>query len=326
MTRSPRTLPLTGLFSYLAVTGVLLVAGCAAHRGQWNVASPYRDPTTLQKGEILHLATGRVVTASQLIEYLSHFRVIFVGETHDSLDDHDVELALLKGLHERSSGSLALGLEMLPVDAQADLDAYVRGELEEEAFVRLWTRYWGHTFRYYEQILHYVRDHRIKMLALNTTDDLRKAIRERPVEEIDPALADRLPEMDLEDPYHRAMTQAIFEAHRMGPQDLEAFYRVQVLWDETMAQAAADYLRSPEGRERRLVVIAGGHHVRYGYGIPRRLFRRVPLPYVIVLPLAVEIPENKKARLMDVDAPVLPMPPGDFVWAVGYRDLEDLSD
>jgi uncharacterized iron-regulated protein len=121
------------------------------------------------------------------------------------------------------------------------------------------------------------------------------------------------------------MTEAIFDAHRMGPKDTEAFYRVQVLWDETMAQTAADYLSSPEGEGKRLVIFAGGHHVRHGYGIPRRLFRRIPVPYVIVLPFAVEIPENKQDRMMDVEAPALPMPPGDFVWAVGYTDLEDVQ-
>jgi len=291
-----------------------------------HVASPYAEPAALQKGQILHLATGRIVSESEFLEYLSYYRVIFVGETHDSIDDHAVEFAVLEGLHQRWPGKLALGLEMLPRNAQADLDAYVEGGMDEEAFARVWTRHWGHTFPYYEKILRYARDHRIKVLALNVEDDLKKAVREKPVQEIEADLADRLPEMDLADPHHRAMTQAIFEAHRMGPQDMEAFYRVQVLWDETMAQTAADYLRSPEGKGKRLVILAGGNHVRHGYGIPRRLFRRIPVPYVIVLPFAVEIPENKRDRMMDVQAPELPMPPGDFVWAVGYTDLEDIRE
>jgi uncharacterized iron-regulated protein len=309
----------------LSVSLLALLAGCAAHGPHLNVESPYRDPATLQKGEILHLATGRIVSERQLLEYLCRYRVIYVGETHDSLDDHAVEFTLLKGLYERSPGNLALGLEMLPRNTQADLDAYIRGEMDEEAFKRLWTIHWGHTFAYYDEILGYARKHRIKVLALNTDDDLKKAVRERPVEEIDSDLAERLPEMDMSDPYHRAATESIFAAHHMGPQDTEAFYRVQVLWDEAMAQTAAEYLESPEGQGKQLVIFAGGHHVRYGYGIPRRLFRRVPLPFVIVLPLAAEIPENKRDRMMDVEAPALPMPPGDFLWAVGYTDLEDVK-
>lgn len=308
------------------MTVLLVLAGCAANRAQRETAGPYEDPRALKKGEILHLETGRLFSEPELIEYLSHYRVIFVGETHDSIDDHAVELAILRGLHDRWAGQMALGLEMLPRKTQGELDAYVQGEMEEDAFARVWVKHWGHTFRYYEAILRFAREHRIKVLALNADDDLRKAVREKPVEELDPGLAERLPEMDLEDPHHRAMTEAIFAAHKMGPRDTEAFYRVQVLWDETMAQTAADFLQSPEGQGKRLVIFAGGHHIRYGYGIPRRLFQRVPLPYAIVLPFAVEIPENKRDRMMDVKAPDLPMPPGDFVWAVGYTDLEDVKE
>lgn len=305
---------------------LVVFGGCSAHRPQLRVASPYRDPGTLEKGQILHLATGKILTESQLLRYLSCYRVVYVGETHDSIDDHSVEFTILEGLHDRHGGNLVLGLEMLPRDVQADLDAYVRGEMDEQAFRSLWTRYWGHTFDYYEQILHYARDHRIKALALNVEDDLRKAVRSKPIGEIEPDLADRLPEMDLEDPYHKAATEAVFAAHHMGPQDRAAFYRVQVLWDETMARTGAEYLKSPEGSGKRLVIFAGGNHVRYGYGIPRRLFRRLPVPYVIVLPFAVEIPENKRDRMMDVEEPTLPMPPADILWAVGYRDLKDIKE
>ncbi len=312
-------------FSLLSVSLLALLAGCAAPRTHLNVESPYNDLAALQKGQILHLATGQILSELQLLEYLCRYRVIYIGETHDSLDDHAVQSTLFQGLHERSPENLALGLEMLPRNAQADLDAYIRGEMDQEGFRRLWTLHWGHTFPYYEEILGYAREHGIKVLALNTDKALKKAVREKPVEEIESDRADRLPELDRNDPHHRAAIEAIFEAHHMGPRDTEAFYRVQVLWDEAMAQTAAEYLESPEGQGKQLVVFAGGHHVRYGYGIPRRLFRRVPVPFVIVLPLAVEIPENKQDRMMDVEAPTLPMPPGDFLWAVGYTDLEDLK-
>ncbi len=312
-------------FPTVAVLMLVLTAGCAARQARPNTESPYRDPATLEKGQILHLPTGTIVSEQELLAYLHPLRVIYVGETHDSLDDHAVQLTLIKGLHERAPGRLALGLEMLPRSTQADLDAYIRGEMDEASFRKVWTLYWGHTFPYYEQILGYARRHRITTLALNTDEDLKKAVREAPVDRIEDGVADRLPEMDLDDPYHRAATEAIFEAHQMGPKNTEAFYRVQVLWDEFMAETAANYLASPEGRGKQLVILAGGNHVRYGYGIPRRLFRRISLPYAIVLPTALEIPENKQDRLMDVEAPALPMPPADFIWAVGYTSLEDLN-
>jgi len=287
-------------------------------------ASPYREPLSLEKGDILHVETGRLFTASELLDYVSLFPVVYVGETHDSVDDHEVQLAVLKGLCERFPGQVAVGIEMLPRSAQPELDAYLREDLSEDGLARTWVRHWGHTFRAYRPILRFAREQGVPMLALNADSDVRQAIRESPPERLPPETARRLPELDMGDPYHRALNQSFFRAHPMGPAGQEAFYRVQVLWDETMAETAAAYLQSPRGRGKHLLILAGGNHVRYGFGVPRRLFRRVPLPYVIVSPFTVEVPEDKRDRLMDVDLPPLPMKPADFLWAVGYRDLDDV--
>ena len=33
------------------------------------------------------------------------------------------------------------------------------------------------------------------------------------------------------------------------------------------------------------------------------------------------VPEDKRERLMDVDLPLIPLLPGDFIWLVEYEDL-----
>jgi hypothetical protein len=113
----------------------------------------------------------------------------------------------------------------------------------------------------------------------------------------------------------------MFGGHQAGPGVEEGFLRVQMLWDETMAQTAAEYLQGA-GRGKRLLVLAGGNHVRYGFGIPRRLFRRLPLAYAIVDTYAVEVPEDKRETFMDVELPKLPLRAADVYWATGYEDLE----
>ena len=311
------------LFGFFSI---LFLAGCAAKRVEMNVASPYLDPATLQKGRILHLATGRLLTEPELLDYLSHVPVVYIGETHDNVDDHEVQFSIIKGLQERLPGNLVIGLEMLPRSSQAMVNAYVRGRLDEKEFARLWVKNWGHTFAYYREILGYARDQHIPLLALNTDKDLKQAVRKHALHELDPETAARLPDMDRNDPYYEARTRSIFKGHSMGPRVADAFMRIQILWDETMAETAAEFLTSPEGEGKHLVILAGGRHVTYGFGIPRRLFRRISLPYAIVSPLTVEMPEDKKDRLMDVTLPELPMSPADFYWAVGYRDLEDLKE
>lgn len=301
----------------------LLFTACAGPAPRLRVESPYRDPATLEKGQILHLATGRLLTEGELIEYLAPYPVVYVGESHDSVDDHAVELAVLEGLAARFPGRVTLGMEMLRRPSQPEVDAYLRGDLDEKAFLRVWQENWGpRSFPYYRAILHFARDRGIPILALNAGNDLKEAVREKGIDGLDPEMTARLPEMDFTDPYHRAFIAGMFGGHAAGADHLDVFYRIQVLWDETMAETAAQYLAAHQGEGRHLVVIAGGNHVRYGFGIPRRVFRRAPLAYTIVDPYTVEIPEAKRGELMDVELPELPMRPADVYWAVGYEDLE----
>jgi uncharacterized iron-regulated protein len=304
----------------LVVLALIALVGCATSKESVSVESPYVDPRTLQVGQILHLATGRLLTESETFEYVSWFPVVYVGESHDSADDHAIELRVLKAVEERFPGQVALGVEMLERPFQPDANAFVRGEMSPKNFQRVWQRSWG-DFSSYRDILLFVRDKKIPLVALNADQATRRAVRESPGT---PGAVKDLPEMDLRDPYHKAYVEAMLGGHTKEAKDPEAFYRIQVLWDETMAETAAEYLKSPEGKGRRLVVFAGSAHVRYGFGIPRRLFRRMALPFVIVEPhvkqAAVEVPKEK---LMDVEVPSLPLRPADIYWSVGYRDVRD---
>ena len=307
----------------LAAFAGLFLEGCAPEGPILRVESPYRDPSTLEAGQILHLATGRLLTEPELIDYLSPYRVVYVGESHTNVEAHAVELTILADLEKRFPGGVALGLEMLRRPDQEGVDAYLRGTMDEKTFVKLWERSWGpRTFPSYRGIMHLAREKKIPVLALNAARELADAVGERGIEGLDPADAKRLPQMDLDDPYERAFLEAIFRAHTGGSRKMEVFDQVQVLWEETMAQTAAGYLTSSEGKQRRLVIFAGADHVRYGFGIPRRLFRRLPLPYSILCAHPVEIPEDALDELMDVDLPELPMRPADVYWAVGYESLE----
>jgi len=306
-----------GLYLGLAL---LSLAGCAATSRSLGPESPYVDPRSLRVGEILHLATGRRLTTPEALDYVCRFPVVYVGEAHDNAEAHAVQLAVLKAMQACFPEQVALGLEMLQRPFQSDADAFVRGDMSERDFQRVWQESWG-DFAAYRELLHFAREKRIPLLALNASAAARKAVREQPPSAMTPEAARELPEIDVGDPYHRAYVKALLGGHPKGS-SIDALYRVQLLWDETMAETAAGYLQSPAGRGRRLLVLAGGTHVRYGFGIPRRLFRRIPLPFVIVEPYVhgagVEVPKDRR---MDGDLPALPLRPADIYWAVRYRDV-----
>lgn len=322
----------TGFMKFLLILAgcaiVLAQSGCSMigprHKLAWD--SPYKDVSSLEEGQIVHLPTGVLVTKDQLIDMVDRARIVYVGETHDNINAHKVELAILKALDERHPGAVAVGMEMLTRDSQKVCDQWTSGELDEKAFVKTWVDDWTNDYAYYRDILEYIRDRHVPLLALRASDDWLDRVKNQESENPsgqNSGEKEPLPEMDVSDSYHRSQIEAVFHEHPSHGEDFETFYKVQVLWDESMAQSIDNYLGSAQGRDKQVIVFAGSQHVEHGFGIPRRLFRRVALPYVIVLTVATKDCPGKKHKSMKVTMPEVPLLPGDFAWVVSYDNLED---
>jgi predicted metalloprotease with PDZ domain len=72
-----------------------------------------------------------------------------------------------------------------------------------------------------------------------------------------------------------------------------------------------------------MVTVTGGWHVRYGFGLPKKVIRRMPMPYGIVLPQELSTAEQKEGRLMEAELPEVPLLPADFVWYVPFGSVEE---
>ncbi|MFZ5863968.1 MAG: ChaN family lipoprotein [Nitrospirota bacterium] len=284
--------------------------------------SPYRPLEGLPEGTIFHVPSGVELTRDQLFDLVSAARVIYVGESHDNVRHHRVQLDILRTLAERYPGQVALGMEMFQRPSQASLDQWTRGELSDKDFESLWYENWTEDYAYYREILEFVRDRHVPLIALNVAERTVHALSNAGPDALSPEERAALPEIDTHDPYHRQQMEAVFGGHVKGS-GFDPFYRTMLLWDETMAQSVADYLTSPAGRDKRLVVLAGGGHIAYGFGIPRRAFRRAPLPYVTVIPHTdtAAAPAERPEMVMPVEPVSVPLPLADIVWAVGYEDL-----
>ncbi len=307
------------------LAAVALMSACATtpKAPLGNPQLPYPPPHDPQVGDVLHLPFGQYVSEETMLAVVSDARIVYVGETHDNPASHRLELAVLKTMAERYPGRVAVGLEMFTPDQQSALDRWVAGESSEKEFLKEsnWYGTWRMDFAYYRDILLFAREHRIPVIGLNAPKDLVRQVGRGSAEELDPKLRAQLPAMDMDDPYQKALTEAIYGGHEMGQAGLDGFLRVQTLWDETMAQNIAEYLAGPAGKDRRMVVMAGGNHVRYGFGIPRRVFRRLPTSYALVGSKEVVIPEDKQDRLMDVEIPDFPLLPYDFMAFTAYESL-----
>lgn len=288
-----------------------------------NPENPYPLGQSPQVGDILHVPTGTMVNEAEMLAAVSDVHIVYVGETHDNPASHRIQLGVLEAMTERWPGQVSLGMEMFTRKQQPVLDRWVAGELSEKAFLKEadWYSVWSMDFALYRDLMNYARENRIPVIGLNADKDLVKTVGRSTLAVMTEEDRLRLPKMDLADPYQTAMVEAIYGGHAAGASHLAGFQRVQTLWDETMAEGIADYLLGCLDGTRRMVVLAGGNHVRYGFGIPRRVFRRLPTSYLLVGSHEVEIPESKKGQLMDVTMPRFPMPQYDYLVYTAYEDL-----
>jgi len=278
-----------------------------------NSGSPYLNLGDLQTGQILHLPTGLTVTFDQMLDSISTSHVIYIGETHDNIEAHKVQLEIIKKLSEQYP--VTIGLEMFRRSAQEKLDQWNLGQLSIPEFKNLFHENWGTGYRLYQPIFDFARTKNLPLIGLKSSRDVEDSFRSG-----DPAPNGTFyPELDDKDPYHRAFSMAAFGGHRGTEKALEKPYRMMLLWEETMAQTVSQFLMNPKFKNTKLVVLSGGFHVQYGFGIPKRAYRRVPHAYSIIQPTVTHIPKELKNREMEVEKVSIPLFAADYAWKVDYK-------
>ena len=314
----------------VGLAGALLLAGCVVNRAavNGNPENPYPPKGGAKVGDIYHLPTGLAISEEGLMDMLSGARLVCVGETHDNLNDQRVELTVVRGLQRRFPGKVAVGMEMFREPQQAVLDRWVKGELTELEFLKAskWHEAWGYDFGAYRDLLLFAKENRIDVIALNPSKELQEAVRRTGLDNVPEDLRRKLPESGEADPWQRDVLRGVFGGHAGhggGDESFDSFLRIQLLWEETMAQKVVDYLKSPRGEGKRIVTITGGWHVKYGFGLPKKVIRRLPMAYAILLPEEISTPEQKEGRLMQVDLPEVPLLPAHFAWYVPFNSIEE---
>lgn len=297
----------------------LILGGCSHTAAQWDSEAPYVPDRAPQMGDILHTRTGHYINPLQLYSNLSYYPLVYVGEQHDNPASHRLQLEILKAMQARHPGQVVLGMEMFNSGQQEALNRWVAGELSEKKFLREsdWFENWGMDFALYRELLEFCRQQQIPVVALNVPGALGRKVSMTPLDQLDQETREQLPEMDMSDPYQGIMVENVFGAHQAGAAMMESFALRQTLWDESMAASVADYMQAHPGQH--MVVVAGGWHIQYGFGIPRRVHRRLPLPYVLVGGYNLEVPEEKRAQYMDIEIPGFPMRPVDYLVYQAYE-------
>ena len=276
--------------------------------------SPYLSLDKLSNNEILHLPTGLKVNFEQMQNAISSSRVIYIGETHDNIEAHRVQLEIINDLIYRFPGKVTVGMEMFRRSSQSEIDLWNQKKIPLNKFKKIFRRDWGNGYILYQNIFKLLQKHSAPLIGLKSSKKIEGKFRkdDSPNKHI-------FPEIDFNDLYHRPFAMSIFGGH----QTMEKPYRMLLLWEETMAQTIAEFLKNPTNIGSKLVVLAGGFHVQYGFGIPKRAFRRIPHAYSIVLPTVTQLPLELKDREMDVEHVAIPLYSADYAWKLEYKVLPD---
>jgi uncharacterized iron-regulated protein len=264
----------------------------------------------------------RPLSPEQLAALLADTQVLLVGEVHDHPGHHQVQLDLLKAM-AASGRPPVVGIEWLEQPFQAACDRLSAGEIEVEEFARLvdWPQNWGFPLELYAPILSFVREHRLRLVALNAPLEVVRRVGRSGLASLEPAQrAQVAPALDLADQAYRARLAEQFKAFagQHGPALEDNFFTAQVVRDETMAERLAKELYPwPDGGGR-AVVLAGGGHLAHRQGLPPRLARRLPgvrlltalaVPAEAAAALAGADPAGWPADLLVVSAPAPPPAP-----------------
>ncbi len=231
--------------------------------------------------KVYRVKDGKVIPFQNMIDDLRKASVVFVGELHDSPENHEAQYRIIEALH-RADAPVAVGLEMFRAESQRKLDSWVKGKLSLDEFLPVYYDNWREPWPLYSDIFEYTREHEISMVGLNIPDSISKKIAEKGFGSLSRDEKKQLPPgiSCNVDPKYREFIRRAYSGHHMGP-SFENFCEAQMVWDKSMAWHVAGYLK--KNPEKSMVVLAGIGHA-WKRGISEQLPSDRQLSYRVVLP------------------------------------------
>jgi len=256
---------------------IFALAACLSSCGSY--AHDHGDVQASGPGAVSNIDPKIIDTNNQrqlgeLVGQLARNRVLFIGEVHDRLEHHRNQLNIIKSVYARYP-DLAIGVEYFQKPFQPYLDDYIAGRITERQML-VKTEYfkrWQLDFRLLQPIFQFARENHIPIVALNVSDEIHNKVFIGGMKSLSPEeLAQTPDDMEPASESYLKRLKSIFNSHPTS-NNFDTFVEGVLLWDESMADTAARYLKAHP--KSRMVILAGMVHVMYGDGIPERLDRRL---------------------------------------------------
>lgn len=264
------------------------------------------SPSTPQQQEQQQLSH------KQILQELIEAKVVYLGETHNRLEDHKAQLEILQALHQQNR-KIAIAMEMFQRPFQDVLDQYLAGKLTEAQLVQQseYEKRWGFPWENYAPLLRFAKTNQLPVLALNTPTEVTRKVARSGLDSLTTDERRYIPpfsDIRTDNADYRKIAQEAYEQHNQAGHgnstSFEKFFTAQVLWDETMAEKIAQFLKT--NPDYQVVVLAGKAHMIYGYGIPSRVTRRLGSGNLVQRSVLLSPPDGTSSPR---NTPV-----ADFIW------------
>lgn len=255
---------------------------------------------------------AQTYTNQEILQQLLKARIVYLGETHDSIEDHQAQLAIIQEM-QRQNRKIAIGLEMFQRPFQSVLDQYLAGKLTEEQLIEQteYNQRWRFPWEYYAPIVRFAKENKLRILALNTPTEVTIKVAMQGLETLTAEERKHIPpvsEIRTDNAAYRQMLLEVYQQHQKAAQGnstaFERFLQAQVLWDETMAEKIAQFAKA--NPDYQVVVLAGQGHIVYGYGIPSRVERRLGVGKVKMRSVLFDFPTDSPSS---AEKPI-----ADYIW------------
>jgi uncharacterized iron-regulated protein len=228
---------------------------------------------------------GVLYDLEDFFDTLMGYRIIFIGEEHQTRVSHQAELTILKGLSEQDP-NLVLALEMFERDVQDVLDAYLTGKIAEKEFLEQ-SRPWPNYLEDYRPLIEFAKKQGMVVIPANVPRRAAAAVAMANDLSLDVMGEDRIyfpKTLHLKSKeYYKRFVSSVEEMPHFTPMKgmkVEGLYKAQVLKDAVMAASLEPFL------DHRILFCCGHFHSDYHLGIPYQLKKKHPKLKIAVIAMA----------------------------------------